>query len=44
MEEDYERLDTAEILNMTMLLEKNKDKKQKQMTKEMLIECPELNF
>lgn len=34
----------TEIINISTMLEKNKDKENKQVTKEMKVECPELNF
>lgn len=46
VEEEFERLDTTEIINITMMFEKNKDapKDAMQITKDMLVSCPELNF
>jgi len=46
VEEEYERLDTAEIVNVSMMLEKNAHvpREQMQITKDMMVKCPELNF
>jgi len=46
VEEDFERLDVADIVNVTLMLEKNKNEVEgkKQLTKDMLVKCPELNF
>jgi len=44
VEEDFERLDTTEIVNMSMLFKNNKGKDRKVLSKDMLVDCPELNF
>jgi len=43
-DEEFERLDTTEIVNLTKMLEVNRDKADKQLTKDMIVDCPELNF